>query len=230
MTFPPADPIDTIQSPQWAETLIKGAEHLGVTVSAQACRQLARHACELLVWNRRINLTTIIEPYAMAEKHYIDSLAAVAHIGQGASVLDIGAGGGFPGLPIHIVRPDTRVTLVDARARKVSFIKHAIRALELAGAEAIHGRAEALQNEGFLFDVVISRALMAPVDFIDLARGFCKPGGAVLVMQGRDDPDQTLSDEAGLRERADVRLPRVGTQTYNLPYSRARRGIVVVTL
>ena len=230
MTVPPVDSIETVQSPEWADILIKGAARLGVAVSAQACRQLARHARELLVWNRRINLTTITEPYAMAEKHYIDSLAAVAHIGQGASVLDIGAGGGFPGLPIHIVRPDTRVTLMDARARKVSFLKHAIRALGLSGADVIQGRAEALQNEGLLFDVVLSRALMAPVAFIELARGFCRPGGAVLVMQGREDPDQTVSDQEDLQEGADIRLPRVVKETYNLPYSRARRGIIVVTL
>ena len=230
MTMALASHLDVIKSLHWADYLTSGADRLGVTVSAHACSLLAQHACELLVWNRRINLTTITEPYAMAEKHYIDSLAAVIHIPQGASLLDIGAGGGFPGIPLKIVRPDIQVALIDARARKVSFLKHAIRVIGLDGAEAVHERIDPLENKAPRFDVVISRALMAVGEFIDLASGFCRPGGAIVAMQGKQGPDPPASVRAGRKKRTLGAALRVDTVAYHLPYSRARRSITIVTL
>jgi 16S rRNA (guanine527-N7)-methyltransferase len=216
MTRLPATDFEIIRSPKWADYVVKGAKCLGVAVSPSASRLLAEHACELLLWNSRFNLTAITEPFAMAEKHYIDSLAALAHIPRGVSVLDIGTGGGFPGIPVKTVRPGTSVTLVEAKARKVSFLKHTIRKMRLEGIEVICGRAETLHELKSRFDVVISRALMAPAEFVDLAQDLSRPGGAVLVMQGRTGGDPLAA-------------VRGETKTYRLPYSQARRSIVVVT-
>jgi 16S rRNA (guanine527-N7)-methyltransferase len=129
-----------IGSDEWSQVIVDGARAFGLDLDSRHTDRFAAHAAELLHWNKTINLTTITDPYEVAVKHFVDSLAPAELISPGANLLDIGSGGGFPGLPLKVVIPSLSITLVDASRKKVNFLKHVIRTLKLKGIEALHIR------------------------------------------------------------------------------------------
>ncbi|MFO7645588.1 MAG: 16S rRNA (guanine(527)-N(7))-methyltransferase RsmG [Desulfosarcina sp.] len=223
-----------IDSENWRQTVIAGAAALGVTVSAQQAWSMGRHALELLQWNRAANLTAITDPLAVAIKHCVDALAVAAWIDPGARVLDAGSGGGFPGIPLAIVRPDLALTLVDSVRKKVSFLKHVIRTLGLTGIDAVHGRLEALGESrpyARQFDLVVCRAFASLSDFTALALPFLAPGGSLLAMRGREsDPDGRRFEPGpnGSSQLGDTALS-IHVHRYRLPLLDAERSIVRLT-
>src|SRR5688572_25375968 len=117
---------------------------------------------ELLEWNAKVNLTAITEHAEVLEKHFLDSLAVLPEVEGAASLLDLGAGAGFPGLPLKIARPALAMTLVDAVGKKVGFLKATIAALGLKEARGLHARAEGHpEKEGIpRAELLIARAFM----------------------------------------------------------------------
>src|SRR5712691_2932262 len=130
----------------------------GALVATQFLEQFLRYRQELLDWNMRINLTAIIDPEEVLIKHFLDSLSLLSVYDKPeARVLDIGAGAGFPGLPLKIVRPQWQVLLLEATSKKVTFMRHVIDLLQLKDVVAVHGRAEELAHQAEYrasFDVV----------------------------------------------------------------------------
>jgi 16S rRNA (guanine527-N7)-methyltransferase len=112
----------------------------------------------------------------------VDAFAMSRLVPAGSSVVDVGAGGGLPGLAVAILRPDARVTMVEPRAKRVAFLRTAVRELRLAGTTVFHGRADALGSRGF--DVAASRATFPPDEWFGIGRGLVRPGGLVLVFAG----------------------------------------------
>jgi 16S rRNA (guanine527-N7)-methyltransferase len=221
-----------IDSEQWRQTVIRGASVLGLEVSVEQARSMQRHARELLQWNRTTNLTAITDPLDVAVKHYVDSLAAVIWIGRGARILDAGSGGGFPGIPLKIMRPDLTITLVDSVRKKVSFLKYAIRTLNLNGITAVHGRLEDLGSSlpyRNNYDLVMCRAFSSLEDFTRLTLPFLAAGGSLLAMKG-PQVEHDHEDPA-----ADGTIGRGGTSfsmqihRYRLPLLEAQRRLVRLT-
>src|SRR5579884_4134874 len=129
-------------------TFQEGLHRLGLTLSEEQREQFARYREELLDWNTRVNLTAITNPEEVQIKHFLDSLSLLLVYDKPQTrLLDIGAGAGFPGLPLKIVRPDWHVTLLEATGKKVTFLQHIIETLQLEGVEAVHGRAEELGHK-----------------------------------------------------------------------------------
>jgi len=134
------------------EPLITGAHELGITLTD---RHLAAfEACyqELVAWNQRFNLTAITDREGVLVRHFLDSLSCLkalprAELAAGARVIDVGTGAGFPGLPLKIVCPAMRLTLLEATRKKVTFLEHVVHLLGLKDVEVIHGRAETLGHE-----------------------------------------------------------------------------------
>jgi 16S rRNA (guanine527-N7)-methyltransferase len=179
---------------------------------------------ELIKWNAKVNLTAITAPEEVLEKHFLDSLAVLPEVEGAASLLDLGAGAGFPGLPLKIARPALGVTLVDAVGKKVGFLKAAIAALGLKEARGLHARAEGNpEKEGIpRAELLIARAFMDLPDWLDLAPAYVLPGGRVVAMLGKAQPD------AELRARAEERgLRFVSARQYRLPFSGAERQVAV---
>jgi 16S rRNA (guanine527-N7)-methyltransferase len=172
-----------IGSSSWKEIIQAGAGSLRIGVDLQQIDQFARYADELIKWNRKINLTTITDPEALAIKHFLDSIAPVALIPPCASLLDIGSGAGFPGIPLKIMRPDLKVTLIDAVRKKVNFQKHIIRILGLENIGSHHIRAEQFSAVK-PFDVVITRALFTLTEFVKLALPLLTEDGVMLSLKG----------------------------------------------
>lgn len=216
-----------LDSEAWLRMVIAGANALDVAVTPLQAQAMGLHARELIQWNRVSNLTAITDPAEVAIKHYVDSLAPMALIPKGARVLDVGSGGGFPGLPIKIVRMDIDVTLVDSVRKKTSFLNYAIGKLNMKGIHAIHARIEDLAiNPAFRgrFDIVISRAFAALENFAAMSVPFLAPGGSLLAMKGpqaEHDHETGAMDDAqtvvfnGNRFKLEIRrytLPTLGDQ------------------
>jgi len=181
--------------------LLEGSRSLGLPLSPAQADALSWLAGELGRWSSRINLTAILDPNEMADKHILDSLAVLRALDPGPlTLLDAGSGAGFPGLPLAVVREDLTVTLVDAVAKKVGFLKHAIAQLGLAPrVRAIHLTLQGdPAREGLQpFDVAVSRALTDPARWATLARPYVRDGGTLVVMAGAGAPGEPLPGWTG---------------------------------
>lgn len=170
------------------ERLQAGLERLGVAADGVTLDRLARYHALLTEWNARIDLTAVLDPEEMVDRHYLDSAAplALGLIPQGARVIDVGTGAGLPGIPLCILRPDLRVTLLDAQRKRVTFLQAAIEALDLP-AQAVHMRAEdAARDEARreTYDVAVSRAVAATPTLLELTLPFVRVGGRAIAWKG----------------------------------------------
>lgn len=219
-----------IGSEEWLTLVQKAAAQLGVSVLRSQAEQFARHAQLLLEWNRKINLTAITDPREVAIKHFVDAIAPLEHIPGRGRLLDIGTGGGFPGIPLKIMRPGQPMTLIDSVRKKVNFVRHVIRQMPLRKIEALHTRAEALADDcssDGLFDVIVCRALSDPRTALTLAKPLLATGGKMVLYQG---PGSGNHDDGGLRESCvvDGSVYQTSLVSFSLPYSNFTRRIIVV--
>lgn len=162
--------------------LAAGIAALGLVLPADGEARLLAYLALLDKWNRVYNLTAVREPERMVSHHLLDSLAAVPYFG-GPAVLDVGSGGGLPGIPLAIARPDLRVTLIDSIAKKTAFLLQAKTELGLANVTVATGRVEDFRPETG-FDVVTSRAFSDLREFVALTRHLLNAGGRWLAMKG----------------------------------------------
>ncbi len=220
-----------IDSDEWSALITEGARAFGLALRPEHTARMARHAVQLLAWNRITNLTTVTEPAAMACHHYLDSLAAAAFIPPGAALLDIGSGAGFPGIPLHLVCPGLHTTLIDASRKKVSFLRQAIRELKLTGIAALHARAEdllAARREGASrFTVVASRALGGIEPLVRTALPLLADGGRIIAMKGKMTVEEVWGLERSARNGdfgAPLNLRRHG---YRIPGLTSERSLLV---
>jgi 16S rRNA (guanine527-N7)-methyltransferase len=171
------EPIDlAVQLSQGIATL-----QLSITTAQQT--QLLRYVALLDKWNKVYNLTAVRQPARMIGVHILDSLAVLPHLGRPRSLLDVGTGGGLPGIALAIARPDIRVTMLDSLQKKTTFVRQAINELGLANAEVVCVRVENFQPEQ-KFDVVISRAFAELADFVNGAAHLLNDNGRILAMKG----------------------------------------------
>jgi 16S rRNA (guanine527-N7)-methyltransferase len=225
-----------IGSKQWSDLIIEGAAAFDIDLNPSQTRQFAIHAAELVRWNQKINITAITDPFEVAVKHFLDSLPAVRFIPEDATLLDIGSGGGFPGLPLKVVMPSLSVTLIDASRKKVSFLKHAIRTLKLDNIEALHIRAEDLANDPFYhnrFNVIISRAVSSLELFRRLALPLLIDEGGMMALKGDVVIDEINELQGrGFGDGDDPKTVRrqfsVTVEKFHLPFLNSNRSIVII--
>jgi len=174
------------------ENLIEGANELGIELDARQVEQFELYFQDLAEWNTRINLTAITDYHAVQVKHFLDSLTiALAFSGQEVtepdfSIVDVGTGAGFPGLPLKILFPQPRLVLLESTAKKVTFLQHIIRKLELENVEVVSSRAEEaarlpLYREQFA--LVLSRAVASLPTLVELILPFCRVSGRCIVQK-----------------------------------------------
>ena len=162
--------------------LAAGIAALGLDLPASAEGRLLAYLALLEKWNRVHNLTAVREADKMVSHHLLDSLAVVPYFPAGR-VLDVGSGGGLPGIPLAITRPDLAVTLIDSVAKKTVFLLQAKAELGLGNVSVVTGRVEAFQPETG-FDTITSRAFSDLKEFVTLTRHLLVPGGRWLAMKG----------------------------------------------
>jgi len=177
--------------------LKESAAALGVAVDEAAAERLDVYARLLVEWNEKMNLTAITDPEGIVLKHFVDSLTALPLLPQTPfSLIDVGTGAGFPGLPLAILRPDMRLTLLDSLNKRLLFLEEVCRAV---GVEAtrIHARAEEGGRNPALrdaFDIATARAVAGMPVLCELCMPFLKVGGRFLALKGPDAPRE--KDEA----------------------------------
>ncbi|MCL2499594.1 MAG: 16S rRNA (guanine(527)-N(7))-methyltransferase RsmG [Defluviitaleaceae bacterium] len=188
----------------WLKNQQTGKRNLSLT--KKQYQQLSRFQALVLEKNRKMNLTSITSDEDFAVKHFIDSFTLLPFLPRGAfSLLDIGTGAGFPGVPLKIARTNIKLTLLDSLRKRITFLQETLGALEIK-ADFIHARAEDLHRllPGFEFDVITARAVARLDKLCKCALPLLEPGGLFLAMKGPD-----ISDE--LEEAADTLKKYRGT-------------------
>lgn len=170
-----------------AERIRAVAAAAGMALAPAAVEQVARFGALFLTWNARINLGGAISSVELVARHFLDSFAASGFVPDGCRVADVGSGGGLPAIPLAIVRPDLRLELFEPTGKKVAFLRTAARELSLGERLRIHPRRVDLSGPVAAggatggFDVAMSRATLAPSDWLPLGRTLVRPGGRVIV-------------------------------------------------
>ncbi len=187
-----------------AQRLSAGVAAIGLGMPVGAEAKLLAYLALLDKWNRVHNLTAVREIERMVSHHLLDSLA-VAPFFDATRVLDVGSGGGLPGIPLAIARPDIDVTLIDSIAKKTAFLSQAKAELGLSNMRVVTGRVEEFQPEE-KFDVIISRAFSDLREFVTLTRHLLKPAGRWLAMKGLSPHEEIAMLPDDVKFRADHAL------------------------
>jgi len=207
--------------------LKKGADELGIFISPRQLESFTLYADELCKWNRKINLTSITLPEEIAVKHFIDSLTLLHYVDISGKLLDIGSGGGFPGIPLKIMSPAASIVSVDAVEKKIHFQRHIARTLALEGFTALHRRVENLfpEYEG-CFKSIVSRAFADIPEFVKHALPLLAENGVIIAMKGRGGRREAETATAEL-QKLGVAVSAV--HEFELPLLRDLRTLVVVS-
>lgn len=195
-----------------------------ISLSDSQLRAFRRYSDELQRWNERTNLTAVTDPHEIEVKHFIDSISCLPILEAAGRVVDVGAGAGFPGIPLKIMRSQLDVTLVEATRKKVDFCRHMITQLGLRGIEAVHARAEELGHQSGHragYDWAVARAVATLPVLVEYLLPFVRVGGQMIAMKGETGPQEAQAAEAAitvlggrLRQLVPVELPTVVERRY----------------
>lgn len=182
----------------------------------------------LIEKNKKINLTAIVEPKDVIIKHFVDSIIIGKYIDEEDSIIDIGTGAGFPGIPLKIVKKENKMLLIDSLNKRVNFIEEVIENLNLEKIEVKHFRAEEIgQNEVYReqFNIVISRAVAKLNVLLEYMLPFLKVGGKCICMKGPNVEDELRKATKAI-EILGGRMER--KEEYYLPNSDIKRTVIII--
>ena len=187
------------------ERLAEGAQRLlGLALTQWQRQAFELYHQELALWNTRFNLTAITDSEGVQIRHFLDSLScllALGNAGQEQSLLDMGSGAGFPGLPLKILRPALRLTLLESTRKKIGFLRHMVDLLELRDVTVIHARAEQIGHDPLhreAYDWVVARAVAAMPALAEYLLPLCRLGGYCLAQKGEGAAAEVSSAEMAI--------------------------------
>ena len=203
-------------------------EELGIKLSKEQAEMFFNYMNLLLEWNEKINLTAITEEKEVIVKHFIDSLTISKYIPEGASLIDVGTGAGFPGIPLKIIRDDLKIALLDSLQKRINFLDVVIKELNLENIETIHARVEEFgKNSKYResFEVATSRAVANLSTLTEYLLPLVKVGGIAVCMKG-----SSIEEELETSKKAiNVLGGKVSNVfEFDLPKTDIKRNIVIV--
>ena len=182
----------------------------------------------LIEWNKKINLTTIIEENEIILKHFIDSLTVMKYLKDEDKIIDVGTGAGFPGIPIAITNPSTEVTLLDSLNKRIVFLEDVVDKIDLQNIICIHGRAEEIgKNYQYRekYDLSISRAVANLTTLVEYLIPLVKIGGRCICMKGPDADEEIENAKYAIKELGGK---IVEVNKFVLPESDIQRTIIII--
>lgn len=193
------------REPLGADEVARRLRSATLRVTPAEAEKLTAFVELLLHWNRVHNLTGIRDRDELLNRHLVESLALRPLI-AGETAADIGSGGGLPGIPLAIVLPGCRFTLIESRRKRASFLRHAAATLALANVEVAHSRAEALGPRQFA--TVLARAVAPPKELLEIATPLVAPGGRLVLLTGADKARETVALAAGFAPLTPAQGPK----------------------
>jgi 16S rRNA (guanine527-N7)-methyltransferase len=193
-------------APNPDEQIFRLAKEWAVDLAAETAARVGRFCAVLLEWNKRVNLTGARSLADLLAEHVPDSFVAARLIPENASVIDIGSGGGLPGIPLAILRADCRFKLVEPRGKRVAFLNTAVRTCGCRNVSVLQARSEELEGGGY--DVAMSRATFAPEDWLQLGSELVGARGQVLVFSTAELASEATRLGEGVSYRSGQGTPR----------------------
>lgn len=210
------------------DSLARGLLQANIKLSKPIMEKQLAFLDELLRWSRRVNLTSIRDHSEAIEKHLLDSLLLIPHLAGSGQIMDMGSGGGLPGIPLAIAEPSMQVMSIDSVGKKVNFQKHIKRSLQLDNFEVQQSRIEDLvdnDSERGKYDLIVSRAFSSLDTYLQFAAPLVKPGGRILAMKGSGGREEIMAARQAIKQHG---LSDPSIINYNLPFSHAARQIIVL--
>ena len=190
-----------MEKEQFKKEMEKYLEIISISLTQKQIEQFYDYMNLLLEWNEKFNLTAITKPEEIILKHFIDSIIPINNIKKDSKIVDIGTGAGFPGIPLKIVRPDLKITLVDSLNKRISFLEEVIKKLQLEEIEAIHARAEEFgrnKNKRESFDIATSRAVANMSVLVEYLLPLVKLGGHCILLKGSQIEEEVEKSQKAL--------------------------------
>ncbi|MBF7683160.1 16S rRNA (guanine(527)-N(7))-methyltransferase RsmG [Acinetobacter sp. B5B] len=202
------------------QTLKQGTKALGLTLSDETLNVLLKYQDALVLWNKAYNLTAIREPKDMLVKHLLDSLSILTQLPEGR-MLDVGTGGGMPGMIVALCQPTRECVLLDSNGKKIRFLKQFIADLKLNNVTAVQTRVEDVEMISQLgqFDVLTSRAFASLSDFVQASQPYMHKNSVICAMKGQVPIDEI-----------EVLMPKFDIKTIALqvPHLNEQRHLVIL--
>ena len=211
---------------EFNNSLIEKANCIGIEISQENAKQFYKYMKLLLEWNEKMNLTAITDPEEIILKHFVDSLTIMPYLSNANTILDVGTGAGFPGLPLKILEDNKEFTLLDSLNKRITFLQNVISELELKNIQAIHGRAEEyISQKRESYDIVTSRAVAKLNVLIEYMLPFVKVGGRCICMKSFEIEGE-LKEAKKAIEILGGKIEKVDEIT--LPTTDIKRKIVII--
>ena len=210
------------------EKIQEKSKDLGVRFSVKQTEQFFEYMNLLIEWNEKMNLTAITEPDEIILKHFIDSITILRELEDGSKLVDVGTGAGFPGIPLSIMNPTLKITLVDSLNKRLIFLQEVVNRLKLENIEIIHARAEEFgQNRKYREKFVIStsRAVANLSTLSEYLIPLVKVGGKVISMKA-SDAKQEINEAKKAIEVLGGTVEKV--DEFNLPQSDIGRTVIII--
>lgn len=211
-------------------TLKRGIGELNIDLNDDQINSFTVYKELLKEWNEKINITSITDDVEIDIKHFLDSLTPVmTNLFDGnKKIIDVGTGGGFPGLPLKIYNENLKVTLLDSLNKRIIFLNEVIRSLKLKDIDAVHGRAEELgRKEEYReqYDICISRAVASLDTLAEYCMPFVKKGGYFISMKGPDVDEEIIQSEKGIKILGGKVVDK---RIFTLPESDINHSLIII--
>ena len=207
--------------------LMEKAKAINIEMNNEQAEKFYKYMKLLIEWNEKINLTAITEENEIILKHFIDSLTVLKYINQTDRIIDVGTGAGFPGIPIAIMMPNTKITLLDSLNKRINFLNDVIKELDLKNIETIHSRSEDCGKDISKrenYDIAIARAVANLTTLSEYLLPFVKIGGKMICMKGSEVEEELKNADFAIKELGgEITLK----DEFCLPESDIKRNIIV---
>ena len=213
---------------EFEEIMTSYAKKINIEFTEEQLEKFYQYMNLLLEWNEKINLTAIVEPKEVILKHFIDSLTINKYLKENSTLADVGTGAGFPGIPLKILRPDIKITLVDSLNKRINFLNEVIEKLNLENIVTVHSRIEDFgKNKNYRekFDYVTARAVANLAVLSEYLIPIAKIGGKCVCMKGSNVEDEITSAKNAISVLGG-KLESV--DEFKLPDSDISRNIIVL--